>query len=181
MTLDTSTGIWSYVIEDVSAYKYYKYQITNNGTTTYVCDIYAKAASPDSIAAQIIDINQGTNYGTKDNYVNPFGNNGTDSKLYSDAIIYEMHIRDWSRAAVANSTGKFLDIANSDEIINHLKDIGITHVQILPMFDYAQVNSDLNYNWGYNPYHYNVPEGRYVEYSTGDGIDAVNQMRSMIA
>ena len=180
MTLDTSTGIWSYVIEDVSAYKYYKYQITNNGTTTYVCDIYAKAASPDSIAAQIIDINQGTNYGTKDNYVNPFGNNGTDSKLYSDAIIYEMHIRDWSRAAVADSTGKFLDIANSDEIINHLKDIGITHVQILPMFDYAQVNSDLNYNWGYNPYHYNVPEGRYVEYSTGDGIDAVNQMRSMI-
>ena len=180
MTLDTSTGVWSYVIEDVSAYKYYKYQITNNGTTTYVCDIYAKAASPDSIAAQIIDINQGTNYGTKDNYVNPFGNNGTDSKLYSDAIIYEMHIRDWSRAAVADSTGKFLDIANSDEIINHLKDIGITHVQILPMFDYAQVNSDLNYNWGYNPYHYNVPEGRYVEYSTGDGIDAVNQMRSMI-
>lgn len=180
MTLDTSTGVWSYVIEDVSAYKYYKYQITNNGTTTYVCDIYAKAASPDSIAAQIIDINQGTNYGSKDNYVNPFGNNGTDSKLYSDAIIYEMHIRDWSRAAVADSTGKFLDIANSDEIINHLKDIGITHVQILPMFDYAQVNSDLNYNWGYNPYHYNVPEGRYVEYSTGDGIDAVNQMRSMI-
>ena len=180
MTLDTSTGIWSYVIEDASAYKYYKYQITNNGTTTYVCDIYAKAASPDSIAAQIIDINQGTNYGTKDNYVNPFGNNGTDSKLYSDAIIYEMHIRDWSRAAVADSTGKFLDIANSDEIINHLQDIGITHVQILPMFDYAQVNSDLNYNWGYNPYHYNVPEGRYVEYSTGDGIDAVNQMRSMI-
>ena len=180
MTLDTSTGVWSYVIEDVSAYKYYKYQITNNGTTTYVCDIYAKAASPDSIAAQIIDINEGTNYGSKDNYVNPFGNNGTDSKLYSDAIIYEMHIRDWSRAAVADSTGKFLDIANSDEIINHLKDIGITHVQILPMFDYAQVNSDLNYNWGYNPYHYNVPEGRYVEYSTGDGIDAVNQMRSMI-
>ena len=180
MTPDTSTGIWSYTIDDVSAYKYYKYQITNNGTTTYVCDIYAKAASPDSIAAQIIDINQGTNYGSKDNYVNPFGNNGTDSKLYSDAIIYEMHIRDWSRAAVADSTGKFLDIANSDEIINHLKDIGITHVQILPMFDYAQVNSDLNYNWGYNPYHYNVPEGRYVEYSTGDGIDAVNQMRSMI-
>ena len=180
MTPDTSTGVWSYVIDDVSAYKYYKYQITNNGTTTYVCDIYAKAASPDSIAAQIIDINEGTNYGSKDNYVNPFGNNGSDSKLYSDAIIYEMHIRDWSRAVVTDSTGKFLDIANSNEIINHLKDIGITHVQILPMFDYAQTNIDTGYNWGYNPYHYNVPEGRYVEYTTGDGIEAVEQMRTMI-
>ena len=180
MTLDTSTGVWSYSIDNVSSYKYYKYQITNNGVTTYVCDIYAKSASPDSIAAQIIDINEGTNYGSKDNYVNPFGNNGSDSKLYSDAIIYEMHIRDWSRAVVTDSTGKFLDIANSNEIINHLKDIGITHVQILPMFDYAQTNIDTGYNWGYNPYHYNVPEGRYVEYTTGDGIEAVEQMRTMI-
>ena len=179
MSLDTSTGIWSYMIEDVSAYNYYKYQITNNGTTTYVCDIYAKAASPDSIAAQIIDINEGTNYGSKANYVNPFGNNGTSSKLYSDAIIYEMHIRDWSRAVVTDSTGKFLDIANSNEIINHLKDIGITHVQILPMFDYAQTNIDTGYNWGYNPYHYNVPEGRYVK-NMVDGIDAVEQMRTMV-
>ncbi|MBR0100784.1 MAG: alpha-amylase, partial [Treponema sp.] len=92
-----------------------------------------------------------------------------------------MHIRDWSRAVNSTSTGKFTELAD-DEIINHLKDLGITHVQILPMFDYAQVNADENYNWGYNPYHYNVPEGRYVDYSANpDGTAAVAQMRTMIS
>ena len=177
-------GIWSLSDVDVSSAKYYKYQITVAGTTYYVCDLYAKAASPDSIAAQIVDISSDSSAmpasgtetfdGTSANYTNPF----TGTK-YNDAIIYEMHIRDWSRAVVTDSTGKFLDIANSSEIINHLKDLGITHVQILPMFDYAQVNSDTNYNWGYNPYHYNVPEGRYVK-DMVDGTDAVSQMRTMI-
>lgn len=180
-------GIWSLSDIDISGAKYYKYKISVEDKSYYVCDINAKVASPDSIAAQIVDINKaeeakpmGTTEvfdGTTNSYKNPFI--GT---RYNDAVIYEMHIRDWSRAVVADSTGKFLDIANSDKIINHLKDLGITHVQILPMFDYAQVNSDTNYNWGYNPYHYNVPEGRYVDYTSNpDGTAAVSQMRTMIA
>ncbi len=177
MEKDNATGVWSYELTDVSAYKYYKYQIVNDGTTYYVCDINAKAASPDSIAAQIADINAGTDYGTKDGYVNPFGSSGKETKSYSDAVIYEMHIRDWSKAV--GGDGKFLDLAESEEFIAHLKDIGITHVQVVPMFDYAQVNADPNYNWGYNPYHYNVPEGRYVK-DMRDGTDAVEQMRAFI-
>ena len=187
MTKDEETGVWTASNVDVSSAKYYKYQITNNGKVYYVCDIYAKAASPDSIAAQITDINSDSNamppsashdstWGTTSAYYNPFS--GT---TYNEAVIYEMHIRDWSRATVADSTGKFLDFA-SDEVIQHLVDLGVTHVQILPCFDYAQVNSDLNYNWGYNPYHYNVPEGRYVDYSSNpDGTAAVAQMRQMVA
>ena len=177
MKKDNATGVWSCEIADVSAYKYYKYQIMNDGTTYYVCDINAKAASPDSIAAQIADINSGTDYGTKEGYVNPFGGSGSETKSYSDAVIYEMHIRDWSKAV--GGDGKFLDLAESGEFISHLKDMGITHVQVVPMFDYAQVNADPNYNWGYNPYHYNVPEGRYVR-DMKDGTDAVSQMRSFI-
>ena len=92
-----------------------------------------------------------------------------------------MHIRDWSRAIVSDSTGKFLEIAESAKIIGHLKDLGVTHVQILPMFDYAQVNSDSGYNWGYNPYHYNVPEGRYVTSGYKDGTQAVREMRQRIS
>ena len=187
MNLDKDSGIWSYELESIGSKKYYKYQITNNGVDYYVADIYAKSCSPDSIASQIVDINAdtaaipgSTSYGTKENYKNPFGTNGNDSKDYTDAVIYEMHIRDWSRALNPSSTGKFNEIC-SDEIINHLKDLGITHVQILPMFDYAQVNSDTGYNWGYNPYHYNVPEGRYTDYSSNpDGTAAVEQMRAMI-
>jgi len=180
MILDKDSGIWSYTLDSIRNKKYYKYQITNNGTVYYVADIYAKSCSPDSIASQIVDINADGSYGTKSNYVNPFGANGTSTKEYTDAVIYEMHIRDWSRAVNPTSTGKFNDMC-SDEIIAHLKDLGITHVQILPMFDYAQVNADSGYNWGYNPYHYNVPEGRYTDYSANpDGTAAVEQMRAMI-
>ena len=105
--------------------------------------------------------------------------NGTETKKYTDAVIYEMHIRDWSRLEVADSTGKFLDIADGTKVIEHIKQLGVTHVQILPMFDYAQKNNDEDYNWGYNPYHYNVPEGRYVK-DMKDGTDAVVQMRKMV-
>ena len=177
MTIDPVTGVWSYELADYSAYKYYKYQIVNNGTTYYVCDIYAKAASPDSIAAQLVDINAGTTYGTKENYVNPFGNSGETQKSYADAVIYEMHIRDWAKAF--DGEGKFIELAESEKFIAHLKEMGITHVQVVPMFDYAQVNSDENYNWGYNPYHYNVPQGRYVK-DMNDGMDAENQLRQFI-
>lgn len=191
MTKDATTGVWVCTIENYNAYKYYKYQIVNGATTYYVCDIYAKAASGDSIAAQITDISSDpeaiyvgptdSTWGTKAGYYNPFGNNGSETKKYNDAVIYEMHVRDWSRAAVSDSTGKFLDIANSDEIISHIKSLGVTHVQIVPMFDYSQVNADPNYNWGYNPYHYNVPEGRYVTTGYKDGTQAVKEMRTMIA
>lgn len=180
MVQDKDSGIWSYTLEPVESEKYYKYQITNNGVTYWTSDIYAKACSPDAIASQIVDINAAGSYGTKSNYVNPFGANGASSKDYTDAVIYEMHIRDWSRAADSSSKGKFNDFA-SDATIRHLKDLGITHVQILPMFEYAQVVTDENYNWGYNPYHYNVPESRYTDYSSNpDGMASVEQLRAMI-
>ena len=177
MTKDSTTGVWSATEENCTA-KFYKYEITQADGIYFVADINSKSCSPDSIASEIVDINEGTTYGTKEGYENPF--NGK----YTDAVIYEMHIRDWSRAFVKDSTGKFDDITNnlgdSGKFAKHLKDLGITHVQILPMFDYAQVVSDSGYNWGYNPYHYNVPEGRYVNYSTKSGMEAVSQMRNMI-
>lgn len=190
MRIESSTGIAS-VTTSVTGYKYYKYRITNNGVTNDVCDIYAKAASADSVAAQITDINTDsdaiatgtydTAYGSKESYYNPFGNSGAETKKYMDAVIYEMHIRDWSRLEVTDSTGKFLDIANGSKVIQHIKDLGVTHVQILPMFDYAQKNDDVEYNWGYNPYHYNVPEGRYVTAGYTDGTQAVKELRTLIA
>ena len=182
MESDSESGVWATKDVDVSQYKYYKYKIVNGGTTYYVADIWHTVASADSIASQIASIDdfdaKPASWETA--YTNPFGSSGSDTKAYSDAVIYEMHIRDWSRAVVTDSTGKFLDIANSEKIMEHLKDLGVTHVQILPMFDYAQVNSDTNYNWGYNPYHYNVPEGRYVTAGYADGTQAVREMRQMI-
>ena len=173
-------GVWSATVPEG---KYYMYQLENDGNTYRVCDIYANAASPDSIAAKAVDI--ANKAWAEATYINPWGNNGTEAKKYTEAVIYEMHIRDWSRAFVKDSTGKFDDITNAlknnGAFAQHLKDLGITHVQILPMFDYAQTNDDDGYNWGYNPYQYNVPEGRYVNDHDNDAEAAVDQMRNMIA
>ena len=181
MIQDKTTGIWSVSNVDVSAAKYYKYKIVNGGETYYVADINAKAASPDAIASQIVNINDGKPYGTKETYKNPFGKNGTETKNYTDAVIYEMHVTDWSKAADPTSTnvGKYLTVANSEKVIRHVKDLGVTHVQILPIFEFAETVANEGYNWGYNPYHYNVPESRYVT-DMKDGMDAVDQLRTMI-
>ena len=181
MIQDKTTGIWSVSNVDVSAAKYYKYKIVNGGETYYVADINAKAASPDAIASQIVNINDGKPYGTKETYKNPFGKNGTETKNYTDAVIYEMHVTDWSKAADPTSTnvGKYLTVANSEKVISHVKDLGVTHVQILPIFEFAETVANEGYNWGYNPYHYNVPESRYVT-DMKDGMDAVDQLRTMI-
>ena len=185
--MTNTNGVWSTTVTDISSYKYYKYKITVNGISYEVADIWSFAASPDSVASQIVNINDGTSAvnesatetydGTTSSYVNPF------TGSYSDAVIYEMHIRDWSKAFGSTNTGKFEEITDAlndpEGFAAHLNDLGVTHVQILPMFDYAEKNSDTEYNWGYNPYHYNVPEGRYVK-DMVDGTDAVKQMRSMI-
>lgn len=164
-------GIWSYTSTDSSLNgKYYKYRIKNGSQTAEVADIWSYAASPDSVASQIVDIKDGW-----ESYTNPFTGD------YTDAVIYEMHIRDWAKAF--GGKGKFSELTAelglSGRFAEHLKDLGITHVQILPAFDYAQPNSDTAYNWGYNPYHYNVPEGRYVK-DMVDGTDAVEQFRALI-
>ena len=190
MQKDSETGVWSAEIEDVSSYKYYKYQMDNLGTTYYVSDIWAKSCSSEAIASQIVDINSpdsgaipssttDTAYGKKDSYYNPFNGNG------SDAVIYEMHITDWSFAVPETAdytmnVGKYLDVAN-EKIINHIKDLGVTHVQLLPVFEFAETNYNDKYNWGYNPYHYNVPEGRYVTVGYEDGTQAVLELRTLIS
>lgn len=93
----------------------------------------------------------------------------------ADAIIYEMHFRDFS---ISNSSGikhrgKFLALTEKGTVspenlstgIDHLKELGVTHVHLLPSFDFASIDEtklrENKYNWGYDPQNYNVPEGSY--------------------
>lgn len=181
-----SNNVWSYTLSSVGSAKYYKYKIVNSGTTYYVSDIWAKAGTPDAIASVIADINTDTTatnvtgtldtaWGTKSAYKNPF------TGSYENAVIYEMHITDWSYAAdsTVGNVGKYSKVASST-VIDHLKDIGVTHVQLLPVFEFAETKANTGYNWGYNPYHYNLPEGRYVV-DTEDGVAAVCELRQLIA
>ena len=192
-------GTWQTenVSSTVGSNKYYQYSFTNNGVRYDVCDIWAKVASKDSKASAIEEMPSNS---YESGYKNPFGSDGTETKLYNDAVIYEMHITDWSQAfrsgVQKDKPGTFKEITEALKtggFAEHLKDLGITHVQILPMFEYAVATKGTNsgtsvsfdenddaYNWGYNPYNYNTPESRYVQ-DMQDGTDAVSQMREMIA
>lgn len=180
-----ANGTWS--TENVSATvgsnKYYKYRLTNNDTVYDVCDLWSKVDAKDSVATQITSIPTNS---YEASYFNPW--TGTDN---TKAIIYEMHITDWSQAYRTsigyNEPGTFKEISDAlgtdgtGPLAQHLKDLGITHVQILPMFEYAKVGTDdKGYNWGYNPYNYNTPESRYVK-NMNDGTDAVDQLREMVS
>ena len=199
----SKNGTWNTknVSSTVGSNKYYKYSFFTNGVQYDVCDIWAKAASKNSVASALEELK------SNGNYKNPFGNNGSETKKYNDAVIYEMHITDWSQAfrssAEKDMPGTFKEITaalgtNGDgQFGQHLRELGVTHVQILPMFEYAVATksvrnvkddgkdiiesseNDNAYNWGYNPYNWNTPESRYVQ-NMKDGSDAVEQMREMI-
>ena len=87
-------------------------------------------------------------------------------KSPADLVIYEMHHRDYSISPTSGikHKGKFLALTEP-QAINHLKELGINAVHLLPSFDYASVDETRldtpQYNWGYDPLNYNVPEGSY--------------------
>ena len=132
--------------------------------------IFAKAVSVNGQRAAIIDL-KNTNPEGWDSDVRPAMPDMTD------IVVYETHMRDYTMANPAiEHKGKFLGMAE-DPSISHLKDLGITHLQILPMFDFGSVDerltveddssivnrqsSNRQYNWGYDPVNYNVPDGGY--------------------
>ncbi len=110
-----------------------------------------------------------------------------------DAIVYEVHVADFTSDSTWNGTeanrGKFPGMVETGTTystvktgIDHLKELGITHVQILPMYDFAtKYNNTLNdiYNWGYDPVNYNVPEDRYST-CPGDYVERVREVKTMI-
>ncbi len=97
-------------------------------------------------------------------------------KSFSDILIYEMHHRDFSMDTISGiqHRGKYLALTERGTHtylgettgIDHLKELGITHVQLLPSFDFSSVDEakpeKAQYNWGYDPKNYNVPEGSYA-------------------
>ena len=98
----------------------------------------------------------------------------------TEAVIYEIHIRDFSvsKDSGIKNKGKYLAFTENNTKtpegvvtgLDHLKDLGITHVQLLPVYDFASVDeTKCEYNWGYDPYLYNVPEGSYAT-DSNDGM-----------
>lgn len=134
-----------------------------------VPDPYAKAVGVNGKRAMVADLKDSNPTGWSNDFINH------QALKPTDAIIYELHIRDASIAANSGirHKGKYLGLAEAGTKspegestgLSHLKELGVTHVHLLPFFDYNSVDeSKLNepqYNWGYDPLNYNAPEGSY--------------------
>ena len=162
----------------------YKILFLNNRESISV-DPYARAATVNGMKSVIADLNR-TNPDGWGERLPAFG-------LPEEAIIYELHIRDFSISETSGivNKGKFLGLTEKNTQnasgrktgLDYLIDLGITHIQILPMFDYATVDeanlTEPQYNWGYDPLNYNVPEG---SYSTDpfDPFNRIFELKQMI-
>ena len=166
---------------------YYTYQVTVNGETVEACDPYARTTGVNGQRAMIIDLDATDPEGWAEDRDPHAGKNITD------AVIYELHVRDLSVDASSGieNKGKFLGLiesgtTNSQGIptgLDHMKNLGITHIHLLPSYDYASVDESrldtAQFNWGYDPLNYNVPEG---SYSTDpyNGAVRVSEMKQMV-
>ncbi len=163
-------GTWEYTVKEDLLGKFYTFQVKQNDLwLAPTPGIWAKAVGCNGDRGAIIDFAT-TNPEGWENDVRP------EMASFTDAIIYEVHMRDYTIHPSSNSKypGKFLGLAedgilNADGLkagIDHLKELGVTHVQILPSYDYASIDesrlADNKYNWGYDPKNYNVPEGGYA-------------------
>jgi pullulanase len=168
--LDRSeNGTWSLKIDENLKGKFYTFQIRlGEKWLPETPGIWVKATGINGKRAAIIDMAE-TNPTGWDDDVRPA------LKNFTDIMLYEVHVRDFSIAPNSGMKhkGKFLaftergtkNAAGEATGIDHLKELGITHVHLLPSFDFASIDeTKLNqnkYNWGYDPLNYNVPEGSY--------------------
>lgn len=159
-------GVWSYT-DSCGHGTYYTYTVTTSVGTQETVDPYAKAAGVNGNRGMVVDLAKTNPQGWDDSALkNPI-------EGYSDAIIWEVHVRDFSnKIASSRYRGKYLAFTETGLVneygksvgIDYLKELGITHVHLLPVYDYATVNEadpDSGFNWGYDPKNYNVPEGSY--------------------
>lgn len=163
----------------------YTYLVKHHDTYFEALDPYAYTGGANSLYNIVIDENK------IDEDLNQKYLPKMDRK--TDAIIYEMSVRDSTMSPTIKATypGKFLSAVESGlktpnghkAGIDYLVDLGITHVQLMPIFDFATVDElfpKVMYNWGYDPIQYSLPEGSYAT-NPNDGYSRVKECRHMIS
>lgn len=166
----SALGVWTIDLKADLKNVYYTYLVTVNGETQEAVDPYAKAVGVNGLRGMVVDLDStDPNNWSQDSYV--------QLAHSTDAIIYELHIRDFSSdpnsGIQVEFQGKYLAFTQTGTKtpdgyvsgIDYLKELGITHVHLLPSFDFRSIDEtqlDNNaFNWGYDPQHFNVPEGSY--------------------
>ncbi len=177
-----NSGIWRIFIDgDLDGYKY-RYLVYVNGKEQHVIDPYGKASSANGEYNYVIDFSKTYQMKHKPEFSgNPL-----------DAIIYEASVRDFSsdESIAFHNKKKYLGFvekglktkAGYTAGYDYLVELGVTHVQLMPIFDFEgvdELNPDESYNWGYNPHQYFVPEGSYAT-NPEDAYSRVNELKMMI-
>jgi len=176
-------GVWYLRLRgDYEGYKY-RYISYVNGKEHKLTDPYAISSSANAEYSYVVDPNK--LYKMK--HQRP-----KFSGVPNDAILYESHVRDFTISDTINSSypGKYKGFYEEGRVtskgnkagIDYLAELGITHVQLLPIFDFGgvdELNPDKLYNWGYNPEQYNVPEGWYST-EPNDPYKRINELKEMI-
>lgn len=152
-------GKWELTVKSDLKGKYYLFSVYNSAQPDNTPGIFAKAVGVNGKRGAIVDLRDTDPEGWADD-VRPAISN------QCDLVIYEMHHRDFSVdiSSGLKNKGKFLALTEP-KAIEHLQRLGVNAVHILPSFDYASVDESKpyvpQYNWGYDPLNYNVPEGSY--------------------
>lgn len=180
-------GTWAYSFPEKLYGKFYTFQICMDGKwLKETPGVWAKAVGTNGYRAAVIDMEQTNPEGwEQDKYV--------VTPNQTDAVVYEMHHRDFSvhaNSGIVNK-GKFVAMLEPGTVspdgektgIGHLKELGVTHVHILPSYDFNSVDEarliDRQYNWGYDPINYNVPDGSYST-NPADPATRIREMKEMV-
>ncbi|MDD7274011.1 MAG: type I pullulanase [Prevotella sp.] len=169
----SGSNLWTATIAGDLGGKFYTFDIGQGETP----GVFAKAVGVNGHRGAVLDLQ----------ITNPAGwesDRRLTTKNLADLIIYEMHHRDFSIDASSGLTykGKFLALTEP-KAINYLKELGINAVHILPSYDFASVDETKpdvpQYNWGYDPLNYNVPEGSYATDATQPQV-RIKEFKKMV-
>lgn len=180
-------GVWEVTVREDLIGMYYTFQAEVSGSwKAEVPDPYARAVGTNGLRGHLINFNK-TNPINWENDTRPY------LEKFTDAIIYELHVRDLSiyRDSGIQHKGKFLGLTelntkNAEGLstgLDHIKSLGVTHIHLLPSYDFFTIDESKpegnGYNWGYDPQNYNVPEGSYST-NPKDGAVRILEFKKLI-
>ena len=170
-------GKWKLTVKNDLKGKYYVFSVYNQAQPDHTPGVFAKAVGVNGKRGAIVDLKDTDPDGWADD-VRP------ELKNPCDLIIYEMHHRDFSMdmSSGIKNKGKFLALTEP-AAISHLRRLGVNAVHILPSFDFASIDESkpdvAQYNWGYDPLNYNVPEGSYST-NAADPKTRIREFKQMV-
>ena len=180
-------GVWEYAVNENLSGKYYDFALKIKGKVRISADPYAKACGVNGKRSMIIDLNTTNPNGWEEDKAPTKG---------AEDIIYELHVKEFSYDENAgfpeNVRGKYkaftvdnTTLRNEGKLptgLNYIKELGVSHIQLLPVYDFASVDEaggEDGFNWGYDPLNYNVPEGSYAS-DAARGEVRIREFKEMI-